>query len=113
MNDIYKIKDRLNEAMRLRGVNITELASMSGLNKSTVSRYLTGKVIPRSNAIGAMSIALGVSPAWVLGYDVNMEGEILQPKIEMYKLNAENQTRLLAYYQALIDSQGGNEDANT
>ena len=106
MNNLYIIKDRLNEAMRLRGLNITELAALTGLNKSTVSRYLSGAVIPRSAQIGKMAQVLDVSPAWVLGYDVSMKGEDL-PVIDIHKLNAENQTKLFAYYQGLIDSQGG------
>jgi len=81
MDNLYIIKDRLNEAMALRNVNITELASMSGLNKSTVSRYLTGAVIPRSVAIGKMANALGVSPSWVLGYNVTMDGKELTENI--------------------------------
>ena len=105
MDNIYIIKDRLNEAMKLRGLNMTELADKSGLNKSTVSRYLAGTCIPRSPQIGRLAQALTVSPTWILGYDVTMDGEEI-PKIEFHKLNAENQTRLLAYYQALIDSQG-------
>lgn len=105
MNNLYIIKDRLNEAMRLRDMNLTELAEKTGLNKSTVSRYLKGAVIPRTAAIGKMAQALGVSPAWILGYDVSMSGKEL-PKIEIQRLNEENKARLLAYYQALIDSQG-------
>lgn len=105
MNNFYIIKDRLNEAMRLRGLNLSELAELSGLNKSSVSRYLTGKMIPRTAAIGKLAQALGVSPSWILGYDVGMDGKDL-PKIEVQKLNEENKARLFAYYQALIDSQG-------
>lgn len=107
MNNLYIIKDRLNEAMKLRGMNITELAELSGLNKSTVSRYLSGTCIPRTPQIGTMAKALSVSPAWLLGYDVNMKGEIL-PKIEIQKLTEENKVKLFAYYQGLIDSQGDN-----
>ena len=105
MNNLYIIKDRLNEAMRLRNLNITELASLSGLNKSTVSRYLSGEVIPRTPQIGTMAKVLDVSPAWILGYDVNMKGETL-PVIEIQKLSDENKAKLFAYYQGLIDSQG-------
>lgn len=105
MDNLYIIKDRLNEAMKLRGMNITELAEKSGLNKSTVSRYLSGICIPRSNAIGKMAMALRVSPAWVLGYDVTMEGE--EPKhIDLDQLNELNKAKVFAYYQALLDSQG-------
>ena len=94
--------------MRLRGLNMTELAEKSGLNKSTVSRYLAGTCIPRSPQIARLAQALGVSPTWILGYDVSMDGEEL-PKIEIQKLSSENQARLVAYYQALIDSQGDNK----
>ena len=102
-----EIKDRLNEALELRGWSASELAKRSNINKGTISHYLHGDIVPKQSKIGAMATALGVSPAWLLGYEVNMKGELLQPKIEMYKLSDENQTRLLAYYQALLDSQEG------
>lgn len=105
MSNFYIIKDRLTEAMRVRGLNLSELAELSGLNKSSVSRYLTGKMIPRTAAIGKLAKVLDVSPTWILGYDVNMDGSE-PPKIEIQKLNEENKARLFAYYQALIDSQG-------
>ena len=102
-----EIRDRLKTALEERGMTASELAKKSGLNKGAISRYLKGTVIPKQSAVGAMATALSVSPAWLLGYDVNEKGELLQPKIQLYKLNAENQARLLAYYQALIDSQEG------
>ena len=106
MDNLYIIKDRLNQAMQLRGITAAELAQKTGLNKSSVSRYLSGKAIPRSLAIGSMAKALNVSPAWVLGYDVPMEGEETQPQIEVHKLSKSNQALLMAYYKALLDSQG-------
>lgn len=108
MDNLYIIKDRLNEALQIRGMTAAELAQKTGLNKSSVSRYLSGKAIPRSLAIGSMASALNVSPAWVLGYDVPMEGEEIIPPIEVHRLTPENQALLRAYYQALIDSQGDN-----
>jgi transcriptional regulator with XRE-family HTH domain len=111
MNNLYIIKERLLEAMRVRGMNATELASKSGLAKSSVSRYLSGENIPRSIAIGKMAKALNVSPAWILGYNLTMEGEEIK-NVELEKLTPENQTRLFAYYQALLDSQG-DEYGNT
>lgn len=104
MDNLYIIKDRLNEAMKLRGVNITELATMTGLNKSTVSRYLSGTCIPRTPQIGTMANALGVSPTWILGYEVTMSGEEIK-EIDTSKLTDRNKEKLFVYYQALIDSQ--------
>ena len=108
MEQIYIIKDRLNEALRLRGMNGADLSRLTGINKSSISRYLAGTSIPRSLAIGKMAQALHVSPAWVLGYNVPMETETEElPTLDLLKLNTENRARILAYYQALIDSQEG------
>ena len=107
MDNIYIIKDRLNEALKLRQMTAAELAKLTGLNKSSVSRYLAGSSIPRSLAIGKMAQALHVNPAWVLGYNVPMETEKVEPSIDIYRLSKENRARLMAYYQALIDSQDG------
>lgn len=104
LENFYIIKDRLNEAMRLRGLNLSELAELSGLNKSSVSRYLNGKMVPRTPQISKMATALGVSPTWVLGYNVTMDGEEIK-EIDTSKLSDRNKEKLFVYYQALIDSQ--------
>lgn len=105
MNNLYLIKDRLNEALELRGLTASELAKKSGIDKASISRYLRGENIPRSIAIGKLARALDVSPAWVLGYDLTIDGQEI-PKVDMDKLTPTNRERLLAYYQALLDSQG-------
>ena len=104
MNNLYIIKDRLNEALKLRGMTAADLAKKSGLAKSSVSRYLTGENIPRSIAIGKMATALDVSPAWILGYNLTIDGHEIQ--LDLGKLSEENKIKIIAYYQGLIDSQG-------
>lgn len=104
MNNLYIIKDRLNEALKLRGLTAADLAKKSGLAKSSVSRYLTGENIPRSIAIGKMATALDVSPAWILGYNLTIDGHEIQ--LDLGKLSEENKIKIIAYYQGLIDSQG-------
>ena len=102
------LKDRLKKALSSKGWTGADLARASGVNKSEVSRYLHGQVIPKQTKIGKMAEALGVSPAWLLGYDVATSPDA----IEFDKLSETNKARLLAYYRALIDSQGGeNGDA--
>lgn len=105
MDNLYIIKDRLNEAMKLRGMTAADLAKKSGLAKSSVSRYLSGENIPRSIAIGKMAEALNVSPAWVIGYNLTIDGQEIN--IDIDRLSEENKTRLLAYYEGLLDSQKG------
>ena len=111
MESLYIIKNRINEAMSLRGMTAAELASKSGLNKSSISRYLSGENVPRSVAIGKMSKALNVNPAWILGYDVpieateNEDAAVTPKRIDIEQLNELNKERLIAYYEALRDTQ--------
>ncbi len=111
------IKDRIKEALEVRDMTASELAKKSGINKGAISKYLNGLVMPKQSAIGEMAKALSVSPAWLMGYEVSMEPQnsVAQALIEnitngkIQKLNEKNQARLMAYYQALLDSQ---EDDN-
>lgn len=105
MDSIYIIKDRLNEALNKRQMTAAELSKKTGLNKSSLSRYLSGESIPRSLAIGKMADALHVNPAWILGYDVPMENGDPFIRVDLDALTKENQALLKAYYQALLDSQ--------
>ena len=108
MDNLYIIKNRLNEALTLRNMTRNELAEKSGINKGTISRYLRGETIPRSLAIGRIARALDVNPAWVLGYDVPMEGDSMPIEINVELLTNTNQQKLLAYYEGLLDSQKEN-----
>lgn len=99
-----EIKDRLAEALQIRDMTAAELSRKSGVDKGSISNYLKGKFVPKQNAIGAMASALNVSPAWLLGFDLTIDGE--EPvHVDMEKLNEANKARLMAYYQALLDTQ--------
>ena len=63
--DIFK--DRLNEAMKARGIRATELAQRTGLSKARISQYVNGRFIPKSDAILLIAEALGVSELWLMG----------------------------------------------
>lgn len=64
---------RLKEAMHEANKTPADLARETGLNKSTISRYLSGAVEPKQNAIYKLAIALNVAEMWLWGYDVPME----------------------------------------
>lgn len=61
---------RLREAMELAGKKQAALVEETGLNKSTISRYLSGAVEPKNKAITALARALNVDEMWLWGYDV-------------------------------------------
>ena len=64
------LKDRLDEALKDAGMKPIELSEVTGIPKSMVSYYLNGKTKPKADRIYKISQALGVSEAWLLGYDV-------------------------------------------
>lgn len=70
MKDLYIIKDRLNEALKLREMTPQQLADRSGLYFTSIYRYLNGERIPKTDSIEKMAAALRVSPSWLLGYEV-------------------------------------------
>lgn len=131
MNNLYIIKDRLNEALRVRNMSRSELAEKSGINKGTISRYLRGETIPRSPAIGKLAQVLNVNPAWILGYDVPMEDGIdtesdispfsadfltkmtdvqQQLIMEVMKLSPDNQFKMSNFMKFLLFEQGLDEN---
>lgn len=97
---INRIKDRMNEL----GLNSRELAKRSSVSESGISRILTGEIDPRLKTFVKIADALKCDYVWLMGYDDD-ENETKHVIIEYEKLTPANQTRLLAYYQALIDSQ--------
>ena len=73
-------KDRLREAMRLAGKKQADLVRETGLNRGTVSRYLSGEVEPRHEATHKLAKALDVSEMWLFGYDVPAQRPAEQKK---------------------------------
>lgn len=69
--DIFK--DRLTEAMTLRGMRASELAKRTGLSKARISQYVHGKFVPKSDAILTIAEVLGVSELWLMGRTDSME----------------------------------------
>ena len=73
-------KDRLKEAMRDAGKKQADLVRETGLNRGTISRYLSGEVEPRQDAAYKLALALNVSETWLWGYDVPKERTAVQKK---------------------------------
>lgn len=74
--------ERLKQIMKeksLKQVDILEAAKPYcekygvKLTKSDLSQYVSGKVEPGQEKLTVLGLALNVSEAWLMGYDVNME----------------------------------------
>ena len=102
-----EVKNRLKEALNYRGWTAADLARCSGVSKGLISGYLSGTVTPKQSKVETLANSLGVSPSWLLGFNVSMHNKTIDLDIE--KLNELNRAKLEAYYQALLDSQGAND----
>ena len=58
---------RLKEALELRGMRQVDLAEKTGIGKSAISQYLSGKVLPKQDKLYSLAQALRVSEDWLLG----------------------------------------------
>lgn len=65
--------NRLKEYLEKNNLKQIDLVNMSGLARSAISQYLSGRIIPKLDKILILSKALHVDPAWLMGYDVPME----------------------------------------
>lgn len=72
--------ERIREAMDATGIMQAELATSTGLNRSTISRYLSGQMEPKPKAIALLARELNVTEMWLWGYDVPQERPLEQKK---------------------------------
>ena len=79
--------ERLAEYMRIyqmRQVDILEAVAPYAkelgvkIQKSEISQYLNGKFEPGHDKVYALSVALGVNPLWLMGYDEPMYNTVEQ-----------------------------------
>lgn len=71
---------RLQEAMNICGKKQIDLERETGINRSTISRYLSGKYEPKADAIHKLAISLNCSETWLWGYDVPRARSVTQKR---------------------------------
>lgn len=95
MNNFSK---RLKQAMDEQGINQTDLATKTGLGKSSISQYISGKNEPTAFRLKMLADALDVSPAW-------LKGDIDEPASEAGHTNnlpVETAARLMGVGKQMI-----------
>lgn len=69
MSNETVFSERLTEALKSKCIKPIELSRLCGINKSTISQYLSGKYTPKQDRVTIIAEVLDVSPLWLLGYD--------------------------------------------
>lgn len=113
---------RLSLALERSGMIAQELADRTGIHKSSISQYINGSHAPSNISAGKMAKVLGVSPVWLMGYDVPMfdavkvsgemgnaaerESMYMQEMIDIVRnLDEERMKRLVKYAEKLYEIQ--------
>lgn len=73
------VKNRLREAMEIRGIRQQDLIDNYGFSSSTISQYVSGRNVPKVKAIYRLAKALNVRPDWLAGFNVPMENPKFNP----------------------------------
>lgn len=68
---------RLNEAFQNSNLKQADLVKLTGIDKSSISLYLSGKVTPKGDKLYKLALALNVDPVWLSGFDVPQNGNRL------------------------------------
>lgn len=66
-----EFKDRLNQALRSKNMSAAELSRISKVNEGAISQYRKGVYKATQENLDRLAKTLGVSVAWLMGYDVS------------------------------------------
>ena len=67
-----KFSERLDYALKRKGLKQIDLASKTGLAPGTISNYYQGKYKAKGENLRKLADALDVTEAWLAGYDAPM-----------------------------------------
>lgn len=96
--------ERLKIALSQSKMKQIDLSNLTGIDKGSISNYLSGRYEPKSDAINKMAIALNVSEMWLWGYDVPMEREEKKISPEDPQLN-EGEKVLIDLFRRVPEDQ--------
>ena len=65
--------ERLKTLLEVKQITKAELSRMTGISKSSLTRYVKGDWEGKQDAVFAIAHATDVDEAWLMGYDVPME----------------------------------------
>lgn len=88
--------ERIQEALKARGMKAAELCKIANIPQSSLSLYLSGAYEPKQDRVYAMASALNVDVSWLLGYDVPMSYQEEKMLVDLFRqLPTELQNNIL------------------
>ena len=75
-NLIDSFANRLKYAITIKDIKPIELSKKTGISKTNISCYMSGKYEAKQDGVKILADALDVNPVWLMGYDVPIEREL-------------------------------------
>ena len=94
-------KDKLQHAMQKNGMNLTALSDATGIGKSSISQYLSGKNEPNDTRKVMMAKALGLEPDYFF-HEITIKRSPI-PRLTTKEAAALMGASLTTIQQGLID----------
>lgn len=92
----YERKNRIEEALALRGWKKIDLAEKTGISKATISNWANQRYQPKQKSLIILAQALDVNYMWLAGYDVPQE----MPERPVKKETTDRQAMLILAAQS-------------
>ena len=94
---------RLEEAMAKAGMTQADLSRKTGLAEPTIYGYRKGQYKPKDKQLYLISVALNVSPSWLMGYDLPVNESALDLALATLweDLDEDQKKQALAYIRFL------------
>ena len=80
MENNLERKNRVGEALAIRGWDQVDLVEKTGIKKASINSWVKQRWQPKQEPLLKMARALDVSEMWLAGYDVPMERPVAQKK---------------------------------
>lgn len=77
-----EVRNRIREALSLRGMKQIELAERTGISQQKINPWINQRWQPKQDSLYKMAKVLDVSELWLAGYDVPMERPVGQKKMD-------------------------------
>ena len=99
-NLIDTFAHRLSYAIKIRNVRPADVAKVTGISKTNLSCYMSGKYEAKQDGVEILSKVLDVNPVWLMGYDVPIDRDYEKDKIigiELFNLSTNEVIKQIPY----------------
>jgi SOS-response transcriptional repressor LexA len=80
-NLIDTFAHRLSYAIKIKNVRPVDVAKVTGISKTNLSCYMSGKYEAKQDGVEKLAKVLDVNPVWLMGYDVPIDRDYEKDKI--------------------------------